>query len=282
MCEYLRGGAGEGPSGTAGRPSSLPAASDPPRSVTPSCPGPEVGSRRPPAGPRGRAARRVQELRLQPAAVPRPPPRRPGHPDVAAAVPGGHADQRHPQRGRHRRTGQRGPRPVPRRRPGPLHHHRQAAAARPHRRPRRPRRPAHRQPAARPAGPRHPATGNRRQRRRGAAAAAVPLARRPGRRGQRRRRGLVAPRDPSAGHRARPAAAGPGDPADRVRPVGRLGRVPRVRARDRLPLRRRPARARSGPASTWSGRRSSPTSPTPTGSAAPPASAPTWAACTST
>ena len=37
-----------------------------------------------------------------------------------------------------------------------------------------------------------------------------------------------------------------------------------------------------GPASTWSGRRSSPTSLTPTGSAAPPASAPTWAACTST
>jgi hypothetical protein len=28
MCEYLRGGAGEGPSGTAGRPSSLPAAAD--------------------------------------------------------------------------------------------------------------------------------------------------------------------------------------------------------------------------------------------------------------
>jgi len=36
MCEYLRGGAGEGPSGTAGRPSSLPAASDPSQSATPS------------------------------------------------------------------------------------------------------------------------------------------------------------------------------------------------------------------------------------------------------
>jgi putative peptide zinc metalloprotease protein len=36
MCEYLRGGAGEGPSGTAGRPSSLPAASDSSRSASPS------------------------------------------------------------------------------------------------------------------------------------------------------------------------------------------------------------------------------------------------------
>ena len=36
MCEYLRGGAGEGPSGSAGRPSSLSAASDPSLSVTPS------------------------------------------------------------------------------------------------------------------------------------------------------------------------------------------------------------------------------------------------------
>jgi putative peptide zinc metalloprotease protein len=39
MCEYLRGGAGEGPSGTAGRPSSLPAASNPSLSVTPSSSG---------------------------------------------------------------------------------------------------------------------------------------------------------------------------------------------------------------------------------------------------
>ena len=39
---------------------------------------------------------------------------------------------------------------------------------------------------------------------------------------------------------------------------------------------------RIGPASTWSGRRSSPTSPTPTGSAGPAVCAPTSAACTST
>src|SRR3984957_11787754 len=36
MCEYLRGGAGEGPSGTAGRPSFLPAAADPILSMPPS------------------------------------------------------------------------------------------------------------------------------------------------------------------------------------------------------------------------------------------------------
>ena len=39
MREYLRGGAGEGSSGTAGRPSSLPAASSPSLSVTPSTSG---------------------------------------------------------------------------------------------------------------------------------------------------------------------------------------------------------------------------------------------------
>jgi putative peptide zinc metalloprotease protein len=38
MCEYLRGGAGAGPSGHAGRPSSLSAASDPSLPVTPSLP----------------------------------------------------------------------------------------------------------------------------------------------------------------------------------------------------------------------------------------------------
>ena len=51
---------------------------------------------------------------------------------------------------------------------------------------------------------------------------------------------LFATRGP--GRRARAGAAGPGEPAHRVRPVGGLRGVPRVRARDRLPLRRRAAR----------------------------------------
>ena len=87
------------------------------------------------AGRRGRAARRVPGLRLQPAAVAGAAARRPGHPDVGAAVPGHLPDRRLSRLRRHRRTGQRRPRPVTDRRPGPLPHHHQAAAAGHRRRP---------------------------------------------------------------------------------------------------------------------------------------------------
>ena len=83
--------------------------------------------------------------------------RRPGHPDVAAAVPGCLPDRRLPRPGRHRGPGQRRPRPVPERRPGPLPHHRQAAAPRHRRRRGRPGRPAEGQPAARAQGAGHAA-----------------------------------------------------------------------------------------------------------------------------
>ena len=83
-----------------------------------------------PAGRRGRTARGVPGFRLQPAAVAGAPGRRPGHPDVCAAVPGGLPDRRLPRPGSNRRAGQWRPRPVSDRRPGPLSHHRQAAAPR--------------------------------------------------------------------------------------------------------------------------------------------------------
>ena len=91
-----------------------------------------------PAGRRGRAARRVPGLWLQPAAVARAAGRRPGHPDVAAAVPGDLPHRRFPRPGRHREAGQRGPRPVADRRPGPPPHHVEAAPARHRRRRGRP------------------------------------------------------------------------------------------------------------------------------------------------
>ena len=81
--------------------------------------------------------------------------------------------------------------------------------------------------------------------------------------------------DLSGVRQARPAPAG----RRGHRPVGRL---PRVRPRRRRPPRRRDARASWAPGSTWSGRRSSPTSPTPTGWAAAVGCAPTSAGCTST
>jgi len=65
MSKYLRGGAGEGPSGLAGRPSSLAIAP----SAFPAADVPRLAW--------GRAAGRVQELRLQPTAVPGAPTRRP-------------------------------------------------------------------------------------------------------------------------------------------------------------------------------------------------------------
>ena len=203
-------------------------------------PGPGLAA---PAGRGGRAARRVPGLRLQPAAVAGAAGRRPGHPDVGAAVPGGLPDRRLPWPGRHRRAGQRRPRPVTERRPGPLSHYRQAAAPRHRRRRGRPGRPAEGQPAVRAQGAGHAAARACRERRRGAAAAAVPVARRRGRGRQRAGRGLLAVRRPRAGRRASAGPARPGGPARRARPVRGLRRVPRVRARGRLPLRRRAARA---------------------------------------
>ncbi len=60
------------------------------------------------------------------------------------------------------------------------------------------------------------------------------------------------------------------------------GLVPRVSGTRRAAATAARGRAGSASGSTWSGRRSSPTSPTRTGSAAPGGCAPTSAACTST
>ena len=109
-------------------------------------------------------------------------------------------------------------------------------------RPGRPRRRADGQPTARPPGPGHAAARARGERGRNAAPAAVPPA--PGhcRHRQRAGPGLLAVRHPRPGRRAGAGAARPGGPARGGRPDRDLGRVPRVRARDRLPLRRRAAR----------------------------------------
>ena len=91
--------------------------------------------------------------------------------------------------------------------------------------------------------------------------------------------GLLRARTRARGVRRLPAAA---PAAARLRGDRALRRLPRVRARGRRPLRRRrPGRDR-GRASTSCGRRSTPTSPTATGSAAADGCAPTWAGSTST
>ena len=195
-----------------------------------------------PAGRRGRAARRVPGLRLQPAAVARAAGRRPGHPDVAAAVPGDLPHRRLPRPGRHRGAGQRGSRPVADRRPGPPPHHVEAAPARHRRRRGRPGRPAEGRSAARAQGAGHAAARTCGERRRRAPPAAVPGALGRCGSGQRPGRGLLAVRRPWAGRRPSAGAARPGGPADRARSHPGIRRFPRVRARGRLPLWRRAAR----------------------------------------
>ena len=196
-----------------------------------------------PAGRRGRAARRVPGLRLQPAAVARAAGRRPGHPDVAAAVPGDLPHRRLPRPGRHRGAGQRGSRPVADRRPGPPPHHVEAAPARHRRRRGRPGRPAEGRPAARAQGAGHAAARTCGERRRRAPPAAVP-----GALGRCRSRPASLAVDywlfaaHGLGGGASAGAARPGGPADRARSHPGIRRFPRVRARGRLPLRRRAAR----------------------------------------
>ena len=195
-----------------------------------------------PAGRRGRAARRVQRLRLQPAAVAGAAGRRPGHPDVGAAVPGGLPDRRLPRPGRHRRPGQRRPGPVPDRRPGPLSRLPPSCCPWASSPPRGPRPPRRRPTRCSRCGRGARCCPSARRTPPGRCCAAVPVARRRGRGGQRRGRGLVAVRRPRAGRGAPAGPARPGGPAGRDRPVPGLRRVPRVRARGRLPVRRRAAR----------------------------------------
>ncbi len=187
------------------------------RAIRPA-PGRWAGDRRSaPAGRRGRTARRVQGLRLQPAPVARPAARRPDHPDVPAAVPGDVPDRRLPQPRRHREAGQRGPRPDPERRAGPPPRHGQAAAARRRRRRGRAAHTAHGQPAARAQGAGHAPAGARGERRRSTPAAAVPRTPRRGRRRLRPGRGLLAVRRPWAGRRYPAGPARPGGSARRAR-----------------------------------------------------------------
>ena len=201
-----------------------------------------------PAGGRSRAARGVPGLRLQPAAVTAAAARRPGHPDVPAAVPGDLPDRRFPRPRRHRGSGQCRSRPVTQRRSGSHAHHGQTAAPR-HRCPRgrhggggHSGHPAQGQSAACAQGAGHAAARTRGECGRHAPAAAVPVA------GGRRRgrlhpgRGRLAVRRPRAGPGTSADPARPGGPAHRARPLGALRRVPRVRACSRLPLWRRASR----------------------------------------
>ena len=128
-----------------------------------------------------------------------------------------------------------------------------------------PRAAAEGQPAVLAESAGHAAARADREPRRGVPPPAVPVARHRGRGRQRAGRGLVAVRRPRAGRRDPAGPARPGGPARRARPVPGLGRVPRVRARGRLPLRRRAARRDRRRHLPGLARRSSPTSPTPTG-----------------
>ena len=163
-----------------------------------------------PAGRGGGAARRVQGLRLQPAAVAGPAGRRPGHPDVPAAVPGGLPDRRLPRPGRHRGAGQRRPRPVTERRAGPLSHHREAGSPWRRRRGGRPARPAEGQPAVLAKSAGHVAARAHREPRRSVPPPAVPVAGHRGRDQQHAGRGLLAVRRPRAGRRDPAGPARPG------------------------------------------------------------------------
>ena len=238
----------------------------------------------PPAPARGRdrTARRAQGQRLRPAAVTDPARRRPGDPALPAAVHGRLPAGRDPRRRRHRGRGQRRPRPDADGRTGPLPHHRQAGAARHRRGPGRARRLPTASPllALRARVTLLPETA--------ACAAGTflrPLFRLP----------VIAAVIVSVaaldfwiftahglGPALQPAAQRPGGPAARGRPFRRLRAVPRVRARGRAAGTAARGPGASERASTWCGPRSSPTSPTPTGSAGPAGCAPTWAACTST
>ena len=175
-----------------------------------------------------------------------PAARRPGHPDVGRCCTGWPAGSTAPATRPRSPAGQRRPGPVPDRRSGPLSHHRQAAAARHHRRRGRPGRRADGQPAARARARGTLLSERAVERRRGAADAAVPVARRGGRARQ-PSRPWTGGCSPSTGWAAGPAGpARPGGPAHRARPDPGLGHVPRVRARGRLPLRRRAARQDRG------------------------------------
>ena len=163
-------------------------------------------------------ARRVQELRLQQAAVAGPACRRPGHPDVPAAVPGGLPDRRLPWSGRHRGVGQRRPRPVTGRRTGQLPHQCETASPwhRRHGGPRR--RPAEGQPVVRAESAVYVAARAHRQPRWSVPPSAVPVARRCGRGQQHAGRGLLAVLRPRARCRDRAGPARPSGFARRARP----------------------------------------------------------------